>query len=452
MREWINTIPNDGIIRFTTVFNQERLILTSPEALSDALVTHNYDWDKPEQMKKGLGRIVGQGVLLASGNVHKTQRKCLLPAFSFRHIKTLYPIFWEKSCEMVEAITKATANADNTNAETSISITDWLRRATLDIIGLAGFGQDFDALGKPHSELSNIYEKVFDQPQNENVMKAIETLENIFPVAWLGSLPLQHNRDVKKASMAIRQAARMVICSQEQFKTETTSSILSGNSLLSIASRSGYFTEDNLIDQVMTFLAAGHETPLVGHWWSYADNPLSRRDCGMRSDLNYPLQVKAHRSSILDSLPYLHAVCNEVLRFYPPVPLTRRVCVRDTTIQGERVPKGTNILIVPAALNVSKKLWGEDALEFNPDRWMGSGKNNGGTSSNFANMTFLHGPRSCIGASFAKAEFACLLASIVGRLKFKFSDPDYKSEVSSAGVTARLKHELLLTVEVVEGW
>ena len=71
MREWINTIPNDGIIRFTTVFNQERLILTSPEALSDALVTHNYDWDKPEQMKKGLGRIVGQGVLLASGNVHK---------------------------------------------------------------------------------------------------------------------------------------------------------------------------------------------------------------------------------------------------------------------------------------------------------------------------------------------------------------------------------------------
>jgi cytochrome P450 len=101
---------------------------------------------------------------------------------------------------------------------------------------------------------------------------------------------------------------------------------------------------------------------------------------------------------------------------------------------------------------VSKKLWGEDALEFNPDRWMGSGKNNGGTSSNFANMTFLHGPRSCIGASFAKAEFACLLASIVGRLKFKFSDPDYKPEVPSAGVTARLKHELLLTVEVVEGW
>ncbi|KAH1513894.1 hypothetical protein KXX29_009738 [Aspergillus fumigatus] len=458
MREWINTIPNDGIIRFTTVFNQERLILTSPEALSDALVTHNYDWDKPEQMKKGLGRIVGQGVLLASGNVHKTQRKCLLPAFSFRHIKTLYPIFWEKSCEMVEAITKATANADNTNAETSISITDWLRRATLDIIGLAGFGQDFDALGKPHSELSNIYEKVFDQPQNENVMKAIETLENIFPVAWLGSLPLQHNRDVKKASMAIRQAARMVIRSQEQFKTETTSSILSGNSLLSIASRSGYFTEDNLIDQVMTFLAAGHETVSTATGWALVvlcRQPViqERLRNEIRSQLPSPSQGTSKFSAqILDSLPYLHAVCNEVLRFYPPVPLTRRVCVRDTTIQGERVPKGTNILIVPAALNVSKKLWGEDALEFNPDRWMGSGKNNGGTSSNFANMTFLHGPRSCIGASFAKAEFACLLASIVGRLKFKFSDPDYKSEAPSAGVTARLKHELLLTVEVVEGW
>ncbi|GAB1203073.1 hypothetical protein APSETT445_001699 [Aspergillus pseudonomiae] len=433
MREWINTIPNDGIIRFTTVFNQERLILTSPEALSDALVTHNYDWDKPEQMKKGLGRIVGQGVLLASGNVHK-------------------------SCEMVEAITKATTNADDTNTETSISITDWLRRATLDIIGLAGFGQDFDALGTPHSELNNIYEKVFDQPQNENVMKAIETLENIFPVAWLGSLPLQHNRDVKKASMAIRQAARMVIRSQEKFKTKTTSSILSGNSLLSIASRSEYFSEDNLIDQVMTFLAAGHETVSTVMGWAIV--ALCRRPFiqerlrkEIRSQLPSPSQgTSTFSAQILDALPYLHAVCNEVLRFYPPVPLTRRVCIRDTTIQGEPVPKGTNILIVPAALNVSKKLWGEDALEFNPDRWMGSGKNNGGASSNFANMTFLHGPRSCIGASFAKAEFACLLASIVGRFNFKFSDPEYKSEVLSAGVTARLKHELLLTVEVVEGW
>lgn len=71
MKDWINSQPNDGIIRFTTVCNQERLFLTSPEALKEVMVLKNYDWDKPEQMRIGLGRILGHGVLLASGEEHK---------------------------------------------------------------------------------------------------------------------------------------------------------------------------------------------------------------------------------------------------------------------------------------------------------------------------------------------------------------------------------------------
>ena len=70
MREWINEIPNNGMIRFTTVFNQERLLLTSPETLSEVLVSKSYDWEKPKQMRQGLGRILGVGVLLATGEDH----------------------------------------------------------------------------------------------------------------------------------------------------------------------------------------------------------------------------------------------------------------------------------------------------------------------------------------------------------------------------------------------
>lgn len=73
MQEWINSIPNEGIIRLTTVFNQERLILTSPEGLSEALVTSNYDWEKPEPMRQALGRLLGVGVLLAAGTDHKVR-------------------------------------------------------------------------------------------------------------------------------------------------------------------------------------------------------------------------------------------------------------------------------------------------------------------------------------------------------------------------------------------
>jgi cytochrome P450 len=59
---------------------------------------------------------------------------------------------------------------------------------------------------------------------------------------------------------------------------------------------------------------------------------------------------------------------------------------------GHVIPKGTNILLVPFAINFSKSLWGPDALEFNPERWLGPNcLNSGGSTSNFANMTFIHG-------------------------------------------------------------
>ena len=83
MRDWINNIPNDGVIRFTTVCNQERLLMTSPEALREVLVARNYDWDKPKQMRQSLGRIVRFGVLLASGDDHKL---CFLALKCYRYL------------------------------------------------------------------------------------------------------------------------------------------------------------------------------------------------------------------------------------------------------------------------------------------------------------------------------------------------------------------------------
>ena len=70
-------------------------------------------------------------------------------------------------------------------------------------------------------------------------------------------------------------------------------------------------------------------------------------------------------------------------------------------------------------------------------------------------MTFLHGPRSCIGMNFARAEFACLLAAWVGRMEFELRDKaelDERNMEIKAGVTSRPAKGLWVKATVLEGW
>ena len=71
LRSWANAMPKQDFIRYLDIFNQERLAVLSPPALADILVHRCYDFEKPPPMRKGLGRILGLGLFLAEGEVHK---------------------------------------------------------------------------------------------------------------------------------------------------------------------------------------------------------------------------------------------------------------------------------------------------------------------------------------------------------------------------------------------
>ena len=66
-------MPNDGIIYYRWLFNESRVLVTSPKALGEVLVQRNYEFVKPERLRKGLGRLLGVGILLAEGDEHKVR-------------------------------------------------------------------------------------------------------------------------------------------------------------------------------------------------------------------------------------------------------------------------------------------------------------------------------------------------------------------------------------------
>lgn len=453
MREWINNVPNEGLIRYTAVLNSERILLASPEALREVLVTKSYDFVKPEQARQGLGRLLGFGVLLAEGDEHKTQRKNLMPAFQYRHVKDLVPTFWSKSAHMIRKVAEEHAEGLKSSEGEVIKFTSWLSRCTLDIIGLTGMGFDFNAINDPNSELNETYRGIFSPSKQA---RNLQIASMFIPTPILRMIPVARNTQMANAAETIRRTSRQVIKEKKQKMIDAKGERVDKD-ILSVALESGGFTDENLVDQTMTFLAAGHETTSSATSWAlYAlarDQKIQGR---VREEVRQKLPSPNDEDAVVtaemvDQCHYLHAVCNEVLRFYAPVPLTRREASKDTTILGTPIKKGTDIIVAPSAVNLSQAMWGQDAAEFKPERWMGKNANSGGATSNFSMLTFLHGPRSCIGQAFSKQEFACLLASIVGYYQFELHPKDKEVEVQS-GITMRPKGGLDLRMKVVEGW
>ncbi|KAJ5627862.1 hypothetical protein N7490_010090 [Penicillium lividum] len=440
LQEWINEVPNNGLIRYRMRFNKEVVFVTSPKGLSEVLVQKNYEFSKPYKLRKGLGRILGVGLIIAEGEEHKRQRKLLMPAFSHRHIKDLYPIFWDKSVALAREMD---ANIERTGDRSSqdFDVADWLARATLDILGAAGLGEEFDTLHNPDNEICRAYRNVFEvHPPKGIIAIGLFLLREAVTTA----LNLQREDSISVATKTLTGVACQLISRKKNANAEKQEN--HGKDIISVALASGAFTDPMLENHLLTFLAAGHETTATSMTWAiYALCLYPAIQQRLREEVRDKLPrilddgpAVTMTADLLDSLPYLHAVCNEVFRVYPPAGMTRRVAVNNTSIQGQFIPAGTEIVISPRALNVSRELWGDDAAVFNPDRWLGPNRaNTGGGTTNFSFMTFLHGPRSCIGQGFARGEFASLLAALVGSFEMTLAQsPDV---IIEAGLTSRPK-------------
>lgn len=135
----------------------------------------------------------------------------------------------------------------------------------------------------------------------------------------------------------------------------------------------------------------------------------------------------------------LSMIINESLRLYPPATLLPRMAFEDIKLGDLLIPKGLSIWIPVLAIHHDKELWGNDANEFNPDRF---------ASKSFVSSRFLPfgaGPRNCIGQSFAVMEAKIILAMLVSKFRFKISDNYRHSPV--VVLTIKPKHGVQVCLE-----
>ena len=374
-----------------------------------------------------------------------------MPAFSGRAIQDLYPLYWSKANELVNALRKHTQGSDD-----AVEMVSWTSRSALDVIGVAAWGRDFDAISEPDSAFLKTYSAMFDISGGGQLVNALALA---FPMGLVVQLPLAYNKRLRAAKTVIRKRCTEVV-REKKLKLAAEEVELNDKDILSLLIRGGVDEDDALINQMMTMLAAGHDTSgLSLAWASYLLSKHADVQTKLRDELKSKLPVDSNTrdaravAESLDGLPYLHAVANEILRLMAPVPTLRRETLNQTNIQSYHVSKGAHIVVSPWVSNRLEAQWGPDAESFDPDRWLdldekSDANGKAGAGDRFAFYSFSHGARACIGATFARAELLIFLVAIVSAFEMRLEDVDYEPKAlfgitmspASPGIRVKLRN------------
>lgn len=194
----------------------------------------------------------------------------MAPAFSLRYLKqNIIPIFWSCSTTLIDRLIEdyklpPTSDSEESSFSEFIDMQEWCSRCTLDIIGQAGFGVDFNSMHKDGSELARAYSFVFSNPGKLTAL--VRMLSFVMPTEWFYGLIswVDEIKTFEKSLETVRQASRGVITrkKEEIKKAGGRDAVSNGNgknkNLLSIIMEEMDFPDETLVDQTLTFLAAGY--------------------------------------------------------------------------------------------------------------------------------------------------------------------------------------------------
>jgi cytochrome P450 len=251
---WVTEVPNDGLIYFRGFFYQDRLLLTSPEALAEVLVKKSYDFEKPGPARKFLRQVLGDGLIIVEGEEHKFQRKHIMPVFQFRHIKDLYPVMWAKAVQLTHGIDSEINERPEggTKLSSVVEVNHWANKVTMDIIGVAALGRDFNALKNSDDELIENYEEILE-PTTEKLL--FFATQIVGPAGLVRKLPWGVVNRFEVTTAAVTRICKELVHEKKvAFKEKGTRDL----DILSVLIESNNFSDEQLADQMLTFLAAGY--------------------------------------------------------------------------------------------------------------------------------------------------------------------------------------------------
>ena len=401
--------------------------ITAPGLIERILLDEHTAFPKPPLEKRVLGPALGDGILTAQGASWRWQRRIATPLFRHQDLLQLIPAM---------------------NAAAEVQITRW-RRA---IAGKAT-PVERDMTDLTYDVVTRTLFAGAAADEGERIKAASEELLDV--VTWEIAAGILRAPEgiwhpgrarLRRNSALMRKIVGAIVtrCRGEEAGTSTDGGLIPRMLAARDPDTGEPMTDQQIVDNLLTFLLAGHETTAKALTWALY---LMARAPDWQQRVRAEVSAVAGREQItathLDKLPITTRVLKEALRLYPPAPVLTRLAGADIELGGWQTKAGTVLVLPIYAIHRHRKLW-SDPDRFDPDRFLPERE---ASYPRTQLMPFGFGPRTCIGMSFAMIEATVLLATLVRATRFGWDGRTMPEPVSR--ITLKPRGGMPLDVEVI---
>lgn len=398
------------------------VLVSHPDLIDEVLVKKSKDFVKDRFLRDFKG-VVGEGLLTSEGDFWKRQRRLAQPAFHR-----------ERLGGYADTMVECTAAAiDRWRDGEERDLHADMMRLTLEIVGRTLFGAEL------HDDAALIGDAL------EGILQRYAVPLALLVPGW-DRLPTPGNKRFRRSVADVDAIVRRLVRGRLSGRTPDTQpqkhdDLLS--MLIEARDDDGRgMTEEQLRDEALTLILAGHETTAIALSWTFVQ--LSRHpevQARLGAELDEVLGGRLPRFDDYPKLVYAERVIQESMRLCPPAWSIGREPVRDVTIGDYEIAKGTQVWMAQWTMHRDARYWPRPE-QFDPDRWKdGLAK----SLHKFVYFPFGGGPRVCIGNQFAMVESVLLLATIAQKFRWKLTlgrDPTPLPQITlrpKEGVPARLE-------------
>jgi cytochrome P450 len=407
---------------YSIVGDRRIIFLADPVLIHEALVGNADALVKGDVVQRVVGAAVGKGLLTADGAHWRWQRQSVSPAFRY-----------DKLVDMIAPMIAAAEDTrDRWLASGSAPVIDLgheMMRTTFDII------VETMMSGRGAIDVARVEKSITDYLDSSNWMFALSVFD---APDWL---PYPGRRRADAAVAYLRSSITAMVEARRAGADQRND--LVALLLAAVDPASGrMMSDEEITDNLLTFIAAGHETTALGLAWTFhllSGHPEC--EAKMLAEIEQVTGGGALRPEHIASLTWCRQVFSEAMRLYPPAPVITRTATMPFSLGGAIVPAGAVLYVPIYALHRHARLWDEperfDPARFSPEQVKARHR--------YAYMPFGAGPRVCIGNAFAIMEGVAILAVLLRSVRLRGEANDAPTPVMK--VTLRPRRKLHMRVE-----